>query len=30
MLVLVNRRSGEMLPLAFTGRDKLCEPTWRR
>jgi Tol biopolymer transport system component len=29
-IVLLNRATGELLPLAFTAKDKLCEATWKR
>jgi hypothetical protein len=28
-MVLINRATGEQLPLAFTLRDKLCEANWK-
>jgi hypothetical protein len=28
-IVLVERATGEVLPLAFTAKDKLCESTWK-
>jgi Tol biopolymer transport system component len=28
-LTLINRQSGELLPLAFTARDNLCDAAWR-
>ena len=28
-IVLINRASGELLPLAFTAKDNLCEATWK-
>lgn len=29
-LVVIDRASGEVLPLASTAKDRLCEATWRR
>jgi len=28
-IVLIERATGAMLPLAFTAKDKLCEATWK-
>lgn len=28
-IVVINRATGELLPLAFTRRDNLCEATWK-
>jgi Tol biopolymer transport system component len=28
-VALVERATGEILPLAFTAKDKLCESTWK-
>ena len=28
-LIVLNRKSGEVLPLAFTARHNLCDAAWR-